>query len=136
MGELIMDMIKSGFKNYVNYKLNQLQVESTTNRINQWLNLLMVESTYGCKESQKSKKVKNPPKRRTLALYHAKVPHASRIPGPACTDPHRAPYRVRIRAGELEAASWTASWELGAEAQAANWEQAVKYILNKMYVHF
>ena len=77
-------------------------VESIQSGINQWLNQPMVESTYGCRESQKSKKVKNPADCRTLVLYQAKAP-IRQVPGPIRQVPHR---------GLIKAPG---SWELGGE---------------------
>ena len=99
-------MVES-IQNRFYHRLNQLQIESTTDRINQWLNPPMVESTYGCKESQKSKKVKNPADCRTLALYQAKAPIRQALgvgQGPILSLSYRGPIKAP--------ASWVS--ELGA----------------------
>lgn len=129
-------MVES-IQNRFYHRLNQLQIESTIGRINQWLNPPMVESTYGCRESQKSKKVKNPADCQTFALYQAKAP-IRQAPGPIRQVPHR---------GLIKAPG---SWELGDKLGAGSWNKharragswceldslAVKYGLNKTYVHF
>ena len=76
-------------------------VELIQNKINYRLNQPMVA---------KSKKVKVKSQRRSkthqnAGLYQAKVPHASRIPGPACGGPRYSPIKgpiTRWRAGSCK----------------------------------
>ena len=118
-------MVES-IQNRFYHKLNQLQIESTTDRINQWLNPPMVESTYGCRQGQKSKKVKNPADCRTLVLYQAKAP-IRQAPGvgqgPIPSLPHRGPIKAPASWASELGAGWGAgragSWYKGRRAGAS-----------------
>ena len=71
-GRWLQSMVAS-IQSRIHHKLNQFKVESTANRI---------QPTVA-----KSKKVKNPAKRRTFTLYYAKVLCSDRIPGLARASP-------------------------------------------------
>ena len=112
-----LNMIKHGIKNYVNQRLNQLQIESTHNRIYQWLNQPIIA---------KSKKVKVESQRRSKTHQSAGLWHFTRLKSgnpvgfqslPALAH-GMGPHGSRIRAGELEAGSC----KLGTELQAGNYK--------------
>lgn len=105
-------MVES-IQNRIYHRLNQLQIELTIDRINYRLNLPMVASTYGCRESQKSKKVKVESQRRSKPTkVQDFTTLKSRDPvgfqGLSALTHSTTSLWARIRACELEAGSW--SW--------------------------